>query len=130
MDTLVGSPYEQAQAALQLTPEEKGLYERHLANLSGSGKVSHPDGSISTLYQMSVDGPGGQTYNIPSVYNGKILQPNQAIQNAAQQGWHTFPAYPTQEAAEARYEQMHSFMDQDVGNYLAQQKVAQQLLRR
>jgi hypothetical protein len=116
------SPYEQAHAALNLTPQERGLYERHLANLTGPGKVSHPDGSISTLYQMGVQGPDGLQYNIPSVYNGKILQPEQAIQAAAQQGWHNFPSYPTPEAADARYDQMHQYMDQDVGQYLAQQQ--------
>ena len=58
-------PIEQAHQALQLTPQERGLYERHLANLNGPGKVEHPDGSISTLYQMSVTGPGNQIYNIP-----------------------------------------------------------------
>lgn len=117
---MAANPYEQAKQALKLTPQEQGLYERHLANLNGSGKVSHPDGSISTLYQMSVGGPDGQTYNIPTVYNGKILQGDQAVHAAEQQGWHNFPAYPTPEAADARYQQMHGYMDQDVGNYLQQ----------
>jgi hypothetical protein len=111
------TPYEQAQAALSMTPQEKGLYERHLANLQGPGGVRNPDGSISTLYQMGVQGPGGQ-YNIPSVYNGKILPPDQAIRNAAQQGWHNFPSYPDPATAEARYGQMHGYMDQDVGRQL------------
>jgi hypothetical protein len=116
------TPYDQARQALKLTPQEQGLYERHLANLNGPGKVMHPDGSISTLYQMGVQGPGGLQYNIPTVYNGQILHPDQAIQAAAQQGWHHFPSYPTPEAADARYDQMHSFMDQDVGNYIQQQQ--------
>jgi hypothetical protein len=119
------SPYEQAHAALQLTPQERGLYERHLANLNGPGKVAHPDGSISTLYQMSVTGPGNRVYNIPTVYNGKILHPDEAIRNADQQGWETFPSYPDQATADARYQQMHGYMDQDVGNYLAQQRQGQ-----
>lgn len=115
-----GTPYDAAQAALGLTPQERGLYERHLANLQGPGKVLHPDRSVSTLYQMSVQGPNQQTYNIPSVYNGRILPPEEAIRNAEQQGWHTFPSYPDPQTAEARYGQMHGFMDQDVGNFLKQ----------
>jgi hypothetical protein len=122
------SPYEQAQQALSMTPQEQGLYERHLANLHGPGGVRNADGSISTLYQMGAQGPDGQQYNIPSVYNGKILPPEQAIRNAAQQGWHTFPSYATPDEAEARYQQMHGFMDQDVGQYLAQQKVRDALM--
>lgn len=109
---------EQAHKDLQLTPQERGLYQRHLDNLNGSGKVVHDDGSISTLYQMSVQGPGNMTYNIPSVYEGKIVQPDEAMQRASQQGWHNFPAYATPEIAESRYQQMHSYMDQDVGHYL------------
>jgi hypothetical protein len=112
------APIDLAHSQLNLTPEERGLYERHLANLNGPGKVMHPDGSISTLYQMSVSGPENKIYNIPSVYNGKIVEPQQAIANAERQGWHTFPAYPDSATAEARYQQMHEFMDQDVGNYL------------
>ena len=113
-------PIEQAHQALQLTPQERGLYERHLANLNGPGKVEHPDGSISTLYQMSVTGPGNQIYNIPSVYNGKIVEPEKAMKYAEQQGWHTFPSYPDEKTAEARYQQMHQYFNQDVMNYLIQ----------
>ena len=108
------TPYEQAQQALQMTAPERGLYERHLANLYGPGGVQNADGSISTLFQLGVQGPGGLQYNIPSVYNGRILPPDQAIRNAVQQGWHNFPSYPTPDAAESRYQQMHTFMDQDV----------------
>lgn len=63
-------------------------------------------------------------YNIPSVYNGKIVTPDQAMQFANQQGWHNFPAYPTPQAAEARYQQMHTYFDQDVQNYLKKNKKA------
>lgn len=123
------TPYEQAQAALRMTPQERGLYERHLANLMGAGKVVHPTGDISTLYQMSVGGPENQTYNIPSVYNGQIVSPDRAVANAAQQGWYNFPSYPTPEAAEARYGQMHGFMDQDVGQYLKQVGLKAQMVQ-
>ena len=101
-----------------MTTQERGLYERHLANLHGAGKVQHPDGSISTLYQMTVTGPDGRYYNIPSVYQGQILTPERAVKAAEQQGWHQFPSYSTPEDAEARYQQMHEYMDQDVGRYL------------
>ena len=116
------SPLEQAQQQLNLTPQERALYERHLENLRGAGKVEHPDGSVSTLYQMNVTGPDGRAYNIPSVYDGQILHPEQAIQRAAQQGWNFFPSYKTPEEAEARYQAMHPYFDQDVSAYLAERK--------
>jgi len=87
-------------------------------NLNGPGKVVHPNGDISTLYQMSVEGPGGMTYNIPSVYEGRILPPAQAVQRAEQYGWNFFPSYKTPQEAEQRYQQMHQYFDQDMQNYI------------
>ena len=122
------TPYEQAHADLNLSPQEKGLYERHLANLNGPGKVVNPDKSISTLMQMGVQGPDGLQYNIPSVYNGKVVSQERAIANAAQQGWYNFPAYPDVSTAESRYQAMHQYMGQDVQHYQANQpRVAPEL---
>jgi len=111
-----------ATQQLRLTPQEQALYQRHLENLYGSGKVVHPDGGISTLYQMSVEGPGKRHYNIPSVYDGHILHPTQAIQRAEQAGWHQFPSYPSGEEADARYQAMHGYFDQDMDRYHALQQ--------
>src|SRR6185295_10115481 len=104
-------PIEAAQQQMNLNAQERNLYQRHLDNLNGPGKVSHDDGSISTLYQMSIGGGNGRTYNIPSVYDGKILEPDEAIKRAKSIGLNTFPSYATQEEAESRYQQMHSYMD-------------------
>jgi len=120
-------PIDQAQQALKMTPQERGLYERHLAN--GANPVFNPDGSTSTLFQMSVSGPDRQTYNIPSVYNGRILPGEQAVRNAAQQGWYNFPSYPDSATAEARYGQMHGYMEQDVLP-MKQQAMVDALMRR
>lgn len=120
---------EAAQAQLQLTPQERALYERHLANLYGPGKVVQPTGDISTLYQMNVTGPEGKAYNIPSVYEGQIVAPEDAIQRAAQYGWNFFPSYATPDQAEARYQQMHHFMDQDTSHYQAHQRLVDTLMQ-
>ncbi len=106
-----------ADAALKLTPQEKNLYERHLKNLNGPGGVDNPDGSRSTLYQAVVEGDG-KFYNIPTVWDGKILPVPQAIQRAAQVGWDKFPSYKTAAEADARYEAMHKFMERDTADYL------------
>lgn len=110
--------YKDANAALQMTPQEQALYQRHLKNLWGNGGVDNPDGSRSTLFQMSTTGPDGQTYNMPTVYNGQILPPGAAYQQAQQQGLQTFPSYETPDQAESRYQQMHGFMDKDTSAYM------------
>jgi hypothetical protein len=125
-----------ADVALDLTPQEKNLYRMHLRNLTGSGGVDHPDGSRSSLYQ-SVQEHNGQFYNVPTVWNGRIETepytdprtgrtfdvPNQtALDNVARLGWKQFPSYATPEEADARYDAMHKFMDQDTGLFLASRK--------
>ena len=110
--------FQAAQQDLKLTPQEADLYQRHLSNLYGSGGVDNPDGSRSTLYQLSFEG-NGKTYNVPTVYNGAILPPDQAITKAYEQGIDKFPSYNTPEEAEARYNAMHGYMERDTGKYLA-----------
>jgi hypothetical protein len=92
---------------------------RHLANLWGPGGVDNPDGSRSSLYQVGFIGPDGRQYNVPSVYNGQILPPDDAIARAKQSGLSQFPSYATPQQAEARYQAMHDYMDRDTGDYFA-----------
>jgi hypothetical protein len=112
------SNLEAADAAMRLTPQERALYERHLTNLYGPGGVSNGDGFRSTLYQLSF-GSGGKTYNVPTVYNGAILEPDDAIDMAERQGLENFPSYDTKDEAEKRYQQMHDFMEKDTAAYIA-----------
>jgi hypothetical protein len=113
---------EAAQRDLNLTPQERALYQRHLTNLYGPGGVDNPDGSRSTLYQMGVTMPDGRTYNLPTVYDGRILPPSgpwadNAMTRAQQQGLDTFPSYQSPFEAENRYQQMHNYMDRDTAAY-------------
>lgn len=110
-----GSPFAEANAALNLTPEEQALYIRHLQNLWGTGGVDNADGSRSTLFQMS-SGPPGNVQNIPTVWNGAILPPGAALMAAGQAG--RFPSYPTHEAAEDRYDKMHDFLGRDTAKFM------------
>ncbi len=102
-----------AHDALKMTPEEQALYMRHLANVRGPGGVDRPDGSRSTLFQMSVQ-MGDRIYNIPTVWDGKIVPPAQALKLAHMEGIEKFPSYPTTDEAEARYEAMHGYMEKDI----------------
>jgi len=110
----------EADAAMNLTPEEKYLYQTHLQNLYGTGKVVHPDGSISSLLQMSFEGPGGKTYSIPTVWGGQALQPREAIGMAERTGGlDRFPSYATSDEAEARYQQLHDYLGRDTQEFIA-----------
>ena len=93
----------------------------HLTNLYGKGGVNNPDGSRSTLYQMTAE-INGKTYVLPTVWNGQILSPQQALQQAQQYGLDKFPSYGSEQEAEARYQQMHNYMERDTETYLAGQK--------
>jgi len=110
----------EADAAMNLTPEEKYLYQTHLQNLYGTGKVVHPDGSISTMLQMSFEGPGGRTYSIPTVWGGQALHPREAIGMAERTGGlDRFPSYATGDEAEARYQQLHDYLGRDTQDFIA-----------
>lgn len=107
-----------ADAAMNLTPQEKYLYQTHLTNLYGTGKIVHPDGGISSLLQMSFEGDNGRTYNIPTVWGGRQLAPVDAIRAAHGVGIDRFPSYATQDEAEARYEAMHDYLGRDTADFI------------
>jgi len=116
---------EAADKEMHLTPQEKALYERHLTNLTGPGGVDNPDGSRSTLFQTTVE-HDGKFYAIPTVWDGKILWNRgsddpaaEAVKKVQAIGWDKFPSYKSVEEAEARYQQMHHFMERDTAAYFA-----------
>jgi hypothetical protein len=112
---------QEAQKALGLTVQERTLYDQHLSNLWGKGGVDHPDGSRSTLLRVSFQSKAdGKFYNVPSVYDGKILSPEEAIDRAKEMGLEQFPSYRSQREADARYERMHRYMESDTADYFAQ----------
>ena len=108
-------------AALNLTPEETNLYQHHIGNLQSGLAVRNPtiapgeDRSTSTILQRVVE-HDGRYYNIPSVWDGVILQREiDARKRAAQLGWDYWPSYSTPEEADARYNLMHDAMEKDIG---------------
>ena len=61
---------------------------------------------------------GDKTLVLPTVWGGKILPPDQAIQMAKQYGLDKFPSYGSDKEAQDRYDQMHNYMEQDTAAYL------------
>ena len=102
-----------AKRDLGLNAQEQNLYRFHLSNLSGFGKVQNADGTISTIRDVTVE-RDGRTYVIPSIWEGRQLPADQAIARAGAQGWDKWPSYDSQQAADARYESIHRYMDRDV----------------
>lgn len=98
---------------LKLTPQELNLYNHHLDELNKGG-VENPDGSISTLKQITVE-VDGQHYNIPTIWDGKEVSTEEAIKRAEEKGWDYWPNYHSDEAAQYRYNQMHEYMDKELG---------------
>lgn len=102
-----------AHGALKMTPQEQALYMRHLANVTGPGGVDNPDGTRSTLFQMTFE-RDGKAYVIPTVWGGKIVPPEEAIKLADKEGLDKFPSYPSSDEAEARYDALHKYMEKDI----------------
>lgn len=67
-------------------------------------------------YESPESGPlgmGNASYNVPSVYDGKINSPDNAIARAMQMGLGQFPSYQSPFEAENRYHRMHNYMEAD-----------------
>lgn len=102
----------QAVQSLRLNPQEQFLYQHHLKNLTGDGKVINADNSVSTIRQITVE-RDGRTYNIPTVWNGKIVSADEAVKRAGSIGWDKWPSYGSEEEAQQRYDQMHEVMEEE-----------------
>jgi hypothetical protein len=114
----------QANKELSLSPQEQFLYQHHLNNLRGSGKVIQPDGRVSTMLQTVIEDDNGKFYNIPTVWDGKALSPPEAQRKAEEIGLDKFPSYNSPDEADARYERMHRFMEADTEAYLSRKPAA------
>jgi hypothetical protein len=105
-----------AMRDMKLTPQEQYLYQHHLNNLYGSGKIWNKDGSTSTILQDTIE-INGKTYNIPTVWDGKELSGFEATKRAAAEGMDNWPAYSSDDEAQNRYDKMHSYMERDMGDW-------------
>jgi hypothetical protein len=112
-----------ANENLKLTPEERFIYrEVHLTNLYGKGGFTNKDGGRSTVLATTAEFDG-KTYIIPTVYDGKQVSNEEAVKRAKEVGIDKFPGYATRKEAEARYGQIHQYMDADAAA-VARQKSA------
>lgn len=111
---------------LKMTDEEQFLYSAHLRNLWGPGGVDNlgPDGQVqsrSTLFQAVAE-HDGKYYNIPTVWDGKKLSVDASAAKVSAIGWDKFPSYGSPEEADARYTEMHGYMEKDTATYFEQRR--------
>lgn len=99
--------------ALKPNPQETYLYQHHLRNLETGKAVTNPDGSTSTIFNITVE-RGGKTYVIPTIWDGKAVSPQEAQARAGAAGWDKWPSYGSEGEAEARYNKLHDAMAVDV----------------
>jgi hypothetical protein len=106
---------------LGLNQQEQNLYRHHLNNMAATGGLGVPnkqEGGRSTVLQANVRGPGGRYYDVPTVWDGKILPPMEGVRKAvASQGWDYWPSYATSDEADARYMQYHQYMEKDAPEF-------------
>jgi hypothetical protein len=103
--------FERAKSELKLTPQEEYLYQHHLANLAKGG-VRNPDGSVSTIFNITAE-IEGKTYVLPTVWDNQIVSPDEAVKRAHARGLDKWPSYKTEDEASKRYDAMHGYMEQD-----------------
>jgi hypothetical protein len=101
-----------ATKKMGLNEQEQFLYQHHLDNLAKGG-VPSAGGKTSTILGITV-GQDDKTSVIPTVWDNKVVSPDQAIANADKVGWDKFPSYDSREEAFNRYSQMHDYMDKDM----------------
>lgn len=80
----------------------------HFQNLAENKAVTNEDGSVSTVYTMQVDIDGRPTL-IPSVWDGKILSDDEAVDRAMASGVQ-WPTADTPEELNAYDEKLHQQM--------------------
>jgi hypothetical protein len=110
--------YDQANKDLKLTPQEQQLYQLHLHNLWSDDGYTHPDGGRSTYY-MTGHEVDGKHYALPGVAAGKLLEPDEAVAMALENGLDKYPAYNSREELEGRYAQIHPYMEKDAQDWNA-----------
>ena len=110
----IGQWARQAPHSPPVIPGPELTFDRRWSPIS----LDNPDGARSSLRQATVQ-VADKVHSIPTVRNGQFLEGPDAIKAAEAEGWDKFPSYANHDQAEARYGQMHDFMDKDAQAYFA-----------
>jgi hypothetical protein len=97
---------------LGMTQQEQFMIQHHRNNLAKGG-VKNPDGSTSTYKSIGVT-VGDRYYMLPTIWDNKEVSAQEAVSRAQKVGFDRFPSYDTPEQGEARYQQLHGYMERDL----------------
>ena len=106
-----GANFDAAMKQLNMNQQEQFLYGMHMQNLQAGGVPNQ--GKTSTLFAATFE-IDGRAFVVPTVWYGKIVSPDEALQNAREVGLQNFPSYKSEGEAQARYDTMHNFMEKDL----------------
>lgn len=81
---------------------------RHHANAMATGGVKNPDGTISTVRTLVVNLDGKEVI-IPSVWDGQIVDDDEAVRRSMASG-KDWPRFDTVEEAEAADREWHRYL--------------------
>lgn len=105
--------YMAAVRELNLTPQEKYAYQHHLSNLDRGGVQDSGGNETSTYLSLGVT-IGDRYYMLPAVWDNQIVSTPEAVQRAQAIGLARWPSYGSPQEGEARYAQMHRYMERDL----------------
>lgn len=112
--------FEAAKRNLNLSKQEENLYQHHLDELSYGG-LKRPTGEVSSAYATTVPSEDGtKQILIPTIQDGKQLD-QAGIRSSTLYPWADsgyFPSYSSPEEAQARYQEIHNYMERDTLDYL------------
>jgi hypothetical protein len=96
------------------------ILEHHYRNLAEGKAVQNEDGSVSTVYTAQVDVDGTPTL-IPTVWDGQILNVEEAAQRAQQSGikWPTAPSHQELRSYDEKlHEEMRPMSQEEAQRFL------------
>lgn len=112
--------FDAANEQLKLTPQEQGLYYRHLKSVWGA------PGAQAPMIEMAPN-VDGKTYVLPAAHEGKALTAELALERAKAEGLERFPAYGSSDEAARRLADLKRFMERDAADRAAQSPQAVQV---
>ena len=96
----------------ELTQEEKNALEYHRNNLKSGKYLVQPNGDITT-FMGAISNVDGKEMYYPTYWGGKVLEPNEAIDQTFKSGIR-FPMYNSVKEAEKRERIIHGIMQSDI----------------
>tara|TARA_Y100000814_G_scaffold100423_1_gene69899 strand:+ start:382 stop:756 length:375 start_codon:yes stop_codon:yes gene_type:complete len=81
------------------------ITQHHLRNLAFGNAVKNDNGTISTVFTVQFDEPDGSVIVVPSVWDGKVLDPLTALKRAKKEN--VFELFESRSQADAFDRMIH-----------------------